>query len=54
MGMKTDLPSKMPPDKNTETNCACSKGLCPGTLLAGIVLLGYGAVALFNWIKTIL
>lgn len=54
MGMKTDHPSKMPSEKNSETNCACSKGICPGTLLLGIVLLGYGAVAAFNWIKAAL
>jgi hypothetical protein len=41
----------MSPEKRPETNCACSKGICPGTLLLGIMLLGYAAVALFNWIK---
>ncbi len=54
MGMRANLPSKMPSEKNPEMKCACSKGICPGTLLAGIVLLGYGAVALFNWIKAAL
>ena len=29
-------------------------GLCPGMLLAGVLLLAYGAVALFNWIKPVL
>jgi len=52
--MKTNKLSKMPSEKNPETDCGCSKGLCPGMLLAGVLLLAYGAVALFNWIKPVL
>lgn len=52
--MKTNTPPKVQSDQSSKTNCACSKGICPGTLLLGIVLLGYGAVALFNWIEAAL
>lgn len=52
--MKTNNPSEIPSEKSPESDCACSKGLCPGVLLSGVLLLAYSAVALFNWIKTIL
>lgn len=28
----------------------CSRGLCPGTILLGIVLLIQGGIALYHWI----
>ncbi len=31
-------------------HCGCSNGICPGTLLAGVMLVGWALWALGTWI----
>lgn len=31
-------------------DCGCSKGMCPGTILGGLMLAGWGLYALGTWV----
>ncbi len=51
------IPNNDPEDQAARTacsaekgNCGCSNGLCPGTILGGIVLAGWGLYAVGTWV----
>jgi len=31
-------------------DCGCTNGMCPGTILAGLFLVGWGLYALGSWV----
>ncbi len=36
--------------KTENKDCSCSNGMCPGTILGGVLLFGWGLYTLGTWV----